>query len=295
MAPQAVYDLQHRILARLARTAIVRRNTYTIADGPAKGLRRRGGFGFLAGVLRRPTGMRGEEAYIQSLIESGELEGRTIVDVGADQGLYTLAFARAVGPEGLVIALEPVPDSADVVAGNVALNGFTDRVELVRAACGESSGSITLTIPGDEGARSSADPAIVRTLEAEGRARTVTVPVVTLARLLQEAEPPALVKIDVEGFEAQVLRGLRASPYRPALVIEMHGADDHHKRANAVAVYRELSALGYREILHVESGMALASAESAANIASRGHIATVAVTHTPSLGMPKASRQADHL
>jgi FkbM family methyltransferase len=67
---------------------------------------------------------------------------------------------------------------------------------------------------------------------------------------------PGFLKIDVEGMELGVLRGaestLRTS--RPALFLELHGADDADKRRNAKAVVSAMWDLGYRDILHVESG-----------------------------------------
>ena len=84
--------------------------------------------------------------------------------------------------------------------------------------------------------------------------------------------PPDFVKIDVEGFELDVLRGMAAvvASHRPALYIEIHGADMAKKLENATAVVEYLWRAGYA-VRHVESSVFI---DSAAKIptARRGHL-----------------------
>ncbi|MGQ0537307.1 MAG: FkbM family methyltransferase, partial [Gemmatimonadaceae bacterium] len=83
---------------------------------------------------------------------------------------------------------------------------------------------------------------------------------------------PDLVKIDVEGMELAVLQGMRATvaARRPRVYIEMHGATQDAKEANARAVVAELWSQGYRILTHVESGAAIAPEN--ATRAATGHL-----------------------
>jgi hypothetical protein len=84
--------------------------------------------------------------------------------------------------------------------------------------------------------------------------------------------PPDLVKIDTEGAELAVLRGMTniLASYRPALYLEMHGADDADKRARVAAIVSFLTQRGYVDIRHVETDAAITEAN--AEVAREGHL-----------------------
>jgi FkbM family methyltransferase len=128
--------------------------------------------------------------------------GAVAVDVGANLGYYTVLAGAAVGAEGRVVAVEPEPRNAALLEENVRLNGFDDRVEIVAAAAGEAEGSTLLYLGeanlGDHRAFDSGD----------GR-KAIEVPIVALDDLPALAGRVDLVKIDVQGAEAAVLRGAR--------------------------------------------------------------------------------------
>ena len=123
-------------------------------------------------------------------------EGDLVIDVGANIGLYSLLAASRVGA-GTVIALEPHPVAAVRLRKNVALNGL-GNVEVLAEAAGAEPGTAQLT----------SDLDTVNHIVSDGTmAGTISVPVRTLDSLVGPEERVALVKIDAEGFESEVLAG----------------------------------------------------------------------------------------
>src|SRR4051812_16352239 len=106
--------------AVLTLNRMLRNHTYTVRHGLAKGLKRKGGLAFLPAALADTSGREAEERFLLGL----ELEGQTVYDVGGDQGIYTLFFARRVGAAGRVVTFEPNPESYRRIVDNVALNNF---------------------------------------------------------------------------------------------------------------------------------------------------------------------------
>lgn len=175
--------------------------------------------------------------------------GQTVVDVGANVGLYTLAAARAVGPGGRVVAFEPEPRNCARLQRNVEANGHAN-VTVVQAAVGEASGRARLYLGGDSGVHS--------LLAERAGGPAVEVEVVALDEYCErEGLVPDVVKVDAEGAELAVLRGLRRTLRRAggiAVVCELYDPDPAvvaAKRAQAEALLAEAGlrvegALAYR-------------------------------------------------
>lgn len=115
-------------------------------------------------------------------------EGGLFVDVGANVGSYTI-WAAELGAE--VIALEPAADTFGLLAENIALNGY--QVRAVQAAAGDHCGTARFTTGLDA----------VNSLAADG---PVVTELVTVDSLIGDSRVAGL-KVDVEGFELEVLRG----------------------------------------------------------------------------------------
>ena len=128
--------------------------------------------------------------------------GDRCVDVGANIGVHTVRLARLVGADGEVISIEANPEVARRTGSNIALNRLAN-VRLVAAAAGEASGQARLYVPGPRDTNR-ARASVRRYPYLTGE--TATVPVVTVDELCAGA-PVALIKIDVEGHEAAVVRG----------------------------------------------------------------------------------------
>jgi FkbM family methyltransferase len=153
-----------------------------------------------AGVFVCPPGpgaffLGVDEAYEPGLSALLRETTGTVVDVGANIGFITVRAARTASH---VIAIEPHPTRFRYLERNVALNGLSN-VTCINCAVGAAQGEITLY---------DIDPTLgPRPLDVSatpGRGTRHRVPLRALDSLVEEAD---LVKIDVEGYEAEVLRG----------------------------------------------------------------------------------------
>lgn len=93
-----------------------------------------------------------ETEFLGALVAPGDI----VIDVGANIGALTVPLARAVGPEGAVIAFEPQPTLFQTLCANIALNGFLN-VRTINGALGAEAGAVRLprldfTVPGLYGA-----------------------------------------------------------------------------------------------------------------------------------------------
>ncbi len=206
-------------------TSLMRSGEAVIARGPAAGLRIDASdrnFAYTLGVLELPV----QEALVASL-----RPGHVCFDVGANVGFLTLLCARLVGPGGRVVAFEPLPAAAAALRANLARNGFAN-VEVREEAAGERSGSAWLAV--------GADTALSRMVARQGPG-TIAVPVVAIDDLVRSGAVPApqVVKIDVEGAEVEVIRGMRdvLRRYGPVVLCEMHDRNREYAAALAEAGY----------------------------------------------------------
>jgi FkbM family methyltransferase len=128
---------------------------------------------------------------------------RTVVDVGASRGQFAL-FAIERWPAAAVHCFEPLPTAADALARHLR-----DRVDLYRIALGATTGPTTLNIAERDDSSSLLAQKLQRQ-EFPGTGDVTTVEV-RLARLddalTKPIVRPALLKLDVQGYEAAVLRG----------------------------------------------------------------------------------------
>ena len=148
--------------------------------------------------------------------------GDTVLDVGANVGVYTMLLARWIAPSGRVHAFEPAPDAFRLLTDHLALNGLSHAAVVTRAAVGDDIGRVQF-----------------RTVGAGGLGHTVAVPlhhatvgsdIIEVAATTIDAYcaehdlRPDLIKVDVEGAEMNVLRGAARTliEHRPIVVVEVH-------------------------------------------------------------------------
>jgi len=182
----------------------------------------------MAADIRRGTWSEPELSLIHHAVRQGE----TVVDVGANYGLWTYHLSKAVGSGGRVLAFEPVPSTAAVLKWVVGLLRLKN-VELRAAACGVSGGQIDMVLPVQDAGPPSAGQAHFadRSDDRPGheshvrwtRSRTVKVDVVALDEAVRHKEV-TFIKCDVEGAEPMVLQGAAVTlgRSRPTLVVEIN-------------------------------------------------------------------------
>lgn len=129
--------------------------------------------------------------------------GAVVVDVGAHIGWYTLVASCVGGPSAKVIAIEPDPENCKLLRKTLAANGIVN-VQLVEKAAGPSNGTAMLFLSGVSNDNRCYDP-------TDGRTRRVQVETVRLDDLLRDYPTIDLIKMDVDGFEADALKGMHES------------------------------------------------------------------------------------
>jgi FkbM family methyltransferase len=158
--------------------------------------------------LRVYRGDAGRNARMDALYARFLTPGDLAFDIGAHVGDRISSFRR-LGAR--VVALEPQPGPARAIR---LIHHRDPGVTLLRAAAGEREGDITLHVNSANPTVSTASGDFVRAADGaggwEGQVwdEAITVPCVTLDRLIAEHGRPAFIKIDVEGFEDRVLAGL---------------------------------------------------------------------------------------
>lgn len=152
------------------------------------------------------------EPHVTAAFRGRLMAGDVCIDVGAHAGYYSLLASRLVGPGGHVYALEPAARLFRALSSNLARNGCAN-VTALQVAAGETGGTAILhEAPGPSPLTSSLSPRMLVDPHG-GRAEEFVasrVTVVTVEDVVPRELWPRVraIKIDVEGYEVEVLRGL---------------------------------------------------------------------------------------
>ncbi|MEO3889979.1 FkbM family methyltransferase [Nonomuraea sp. B5E05] len=160
------------------------------------------------------------EEFEVTLYERLAAASRTILDIGANIGVYACTGATHLPPDGTLIAFEPVPENLGYLRRNVDRNHLTTRVTIEPIAVGAAPGDLTVHLSGEQSGKHSAAAANVGT-----PAGTVTIPMTSVDTYLarHDLPPPDIIKIDVEGYEGFVLHGAAETlTAQPTLLFELH-------------------------------------------------------------------------
>jgi FkbM family methyltransferase len=170
--------------------------------------------------------------------------GDMYIDVGANCGLQSLTASRLVGPEGIVAAIEPNPASLSMLQIHLRINGKTN-VRVFNVGLSDRPGTLRL-------ANDSQHSGTFTFREIPNVVEAVDVPVTVgdelLASIRSGFSGRTLVKIDTEGYEHHVLRGMKnliASP-NVAFVVEITDEWLRQTGSSAAELFADMQSQGYQ-------------------------------------------------
>ena len=145
-----------------------------------------------------------EHNLLRELLKPGD----SVIDVGANIGYYLLMFERLIGGEGHIFCFEPEPDNLSELKRNI-VNNHLNNVTLFEAAVGDKCGTTHLS-RGLNG------------IVCEDQEGAIEVDLVSLDSAIEQRLD--VIKVDVEGYEGQVLKGAQGliNKFHPSLFIEVH-------------------------------------------------------------------------
>lgn len=154
--------------------------------------------------------------------EFSPMQGWTVLDVGANIGATSLCYASSM-KRGRIIAVEPHPSTLKSLRTNLALNSFEGLVEIEEVAVSDQSGSISMFIPEDGTMAMQTASGL-----AHHKGKIIEIPCVTIDSLLtrHKIDHLNLLKIDIEGYELDALKGATETLQRTDFVVlEYHSEE----------------------------------------------------------------------
>lgn len=169
--------------------------------------------------------------------------GHVFIDIGANAGYFSLLASRCVGESGRVLAVEPNPAMAKQLQQNIERSGLAN-VAIVEAACSDCAGICELFVGNSYNTGNSSLSPNNLAWTKSVRVRCIRADLLSEMYHLQRVD---LVKIDVEGAELQVLRGMATvlKHLRPKIIIELSPSLLKGFSVTVDAVQRYFSDLAY--------------------------------------------------
>jgi len=171
--------------------------------------------------------------------------GDTVIDVGAHIGEYTLLGSKLTGSEGIVISIEPDHDTVKSLKENINLNNFRNCL-ILEKAIGEKVETKVLYKINDEDVYAYLDPFVEnKKLKKHSEIQVTTIDVVISSNNIDTVN---LLKIDVEGFEHEVLLGCENSLKQDKIkkiIVELHPQYLKSKGKDEALIYSFLKQHGF--------------------------------------------------
>ncbi len=159
------------------------------------------------------------ELEVQRVLQKFIKKGRIVYDVGSNVGFFTIVASELVGPEGRVVAFEPLVRSLHFLREHIRLNSCTNVMVMDVAVSSESGVGMMNLGPGDE-----TTGYLLARLSQQGQFEVNTV---ALDDVVFESgiPPPDFIKIDIEGAEILALQGARRTigEFKPVICLSTHG------------------------------------------------------------------------
>ncbi len=162
------------------------------------------------------------DADVAAFLRDHVKPGALCLDIGANAGVYVLQLCHWSAPNGRVNAFEPNPITRGILERHIAMNDYSDRVEVVPIAASDRVAETEFHFSGSSGMSrlGRSNPVLA------GHDQIMTVTTVTLdAFCEQHSLQPNWLLIDIEGYELRALLGARkllSTMPDLKIVVEMH-------------------------------------------------------------------------
>ena len=187
---------------------------------------------------------------IKAVVDPGDL----CLDIGSHKGYVSCVLALAVGSSGRVLSFDPDPRLGEELRNNVARNGF-DQVTYFPLALGDKKSRIKLLLTNTLGWSTSfpsslAGPDVIKEIEVE--ASTVDI---VLSERGADQKSVSFIKIDAEGAEPLIWRGMRSMLSRssPVIAMEINFSAMKAGGFSLDAFRKEIEVEGYTTICEIKS------------------------------------------
>ena len=145
------------------------------------------------------------ENYITESWQKEINSGDIIVDIGANIGYYALLEAKLTGEKGKVYAIEPIPDNITLLKKSIDINNYKN-IDIYQLAIGNSNGNAPIYVGK---ARNLSSMRMVDSYaEQGGYIDKIDVKLITLDEFLKDKPSPNVVRMDTEGYEYEIIRGM---------------------------------------------------------------------------------------
>lgn len=158
------------------------------------------------------------------------------IDIGANIGSYSILAGAEVGAE--VMAFEPVPVTFSILKENMALNNLGYKAQLYNNGVGNDNGVLRFTNSLDT---------VNHVIKDSNNQAGIAVDIVRIDDTVN-IDKPCLIKIDVEGFETEVLRGMEhtlKNDHIKAIIIELNGLGSRYGYDESL-IFETLKDLNYK-------------------------------------------------
>jgi FkbM family methyltransferase len=170
--------------------------------------------------------------------------GMVVFDIGANIGYYPLMELGLIGETGKLLAIEPSPSNIELLKKNLALNGYNDT-EVISGAVSDSNGTSTFYL---------SEFSNLNTFHPTGTGEkfvsgeTISVETYTVPVLAEKHGKPDLIRMDVEGHEVEVIKGMlkaiESGIIKPMIIFETH-LTRYNEEHDIKAIINSLFKAGY--------------------------------------------------
>lgn len=196
------------------------------------------------------------EPEIQASLKQCLPPGGTFYDIGANIGFFSLVGSRLVGPQGKVFSFEPMPQCVAQTREHAQLNGLSN-ITVFEVAVSSRSGTERLLLGRETTWNKLESTGDAPYIEGQILVQTITIDGLAAQEKLP---PPDFIKIDVEGAEVDVLKGMAETirTHRPVIVCQAHSTNE--------PLAATLAEFGYWQIVLEEPDKTLPQAATNANV-----------------------------